>query len=147
MILCGDVPLIQAQTLKTLVRIHLAEKSEITVLAVELADPTGYGRIVLDADGGLQAIVEEADASVAQKRIRLINTGIFCVQKEFLAEAVLQIKSDNAQGEMYLTDIVEIAYVGQKPMGVVTGNDPVEITGINTIEELKSVEFAMKNRS
>lgn len=147
MILCGDVPLIQAQTLKTLLRSHLAKKWDITVLAVELADPTGYGRIVLDAAGGLQAIVEESDASLAQKRIRLINTGIFCVKKEFLAEAVPQIKSDNAQGEIYLTDIIEIAYVGQKLMGVVTGDDPVEVTGVNTIEELKSVEFAMKKRS
>ena len=146
-ILCGDVPLIRAQTIKALVRSHLDEQRDITVLAVELGDPTGYGRIVLDADGDLQAIVEESDASAAQKRIGLINTGIFCVKKEFLAEALPQIKSDNAQKEMYLTDIIEIAYVAQKQMGVVIGKDHVEVTGINTVEELKSVEVAMKNRS
>ena len=145
-ILCGDVPLIQAHTIKELVRSHLAGKRDVSVLAVELANPTGYGRILLNADGGLQAIVEESDASEAQKRIRLINTGIFCIKKDFLLEAIPQIKSDNAQGEIYLTDIIEIAYAEQKHMGVVTGDDPEEVTGINTIQELKKVEFAMKNR-
>lgn len=146
-ILCGDVPLIQASTIQALIQSHLSEKRDITVLTVELTDPTGYGRVVLSAEKDLQAIVEESDASAAQKRIGLINTGIFCVKKQFLAEALPQIKSDNAQGEIYLTDIIEIAYVDQKPIGVVTGNDPVEVTGVNTIEELKTVELAMKNRS
>jgi UDP-N-acetylglucosamine diphosphorylase/glucosamine-1-phosphate N-acetyltransferase len=145
-ILCGDVPLIEARTITALIGSHSAEKRDITVLAVELEDPTGYGRILLNADGRVQAIVEESDASIEQKRIRLINTGIFCVKKEFLSEAVPQIKSDNVQGEIYLTDIIEIAYGGQKHIGVVIGNNPVELTGINTIDELKSVEFAMKNR-
>ncbi|MBT8331818.1 MAG: NTP transferase domain-containing protein [Deltaproteobacteria bacterium] len=145
-ILCGDVPLIQARTIEALIGSHLAEKRDISVLAVELADPTGYGRMVLDADGNLQAIVEESDASVEQKRIRRINTGIFCVGKQFLSEALPKIKSDNAQGEIYLTDIIEIAYIDQKLMGVVTGDDPAEVTGINTIDELKNIERAMKNR-
>lgn len=145
-ILCGDVPLIQARTIEALIGSHLTEKRDISVLAVELADPTGYGRMVLDADGNLQAIVEESDASVEQKRIRRINTGIFCVRKQFLSEALPKIKSDNAQGEIYLTDIIEIAYIDQKLMGVVTGDDPAEVTGINTIDELKNIERAMKNR-
>lgn len=145
-ILCGDVPLIQARTIEALIGSHLTDKRDISVLAVELADPTGYGRMVLDADGNLQAIVEESDASVEQKRIRRINTGIFCVRKQFLSEALPKIKSDNAQGEIYLTDIIEIAYIDQKLMGVVTGDDPAEVTGINTIDELKNIERAMKNR-
>ena len=145
-ILCGDVPLIKAQTIEALIGSHLAERRDISVLAVELANPTGYGRILLDIDGRVQAIVEEADASAQQKRIRLINTGIFCVKKEFLAEALPQIKSNNAQGEIYLTDIIEIAYCNRKHIGAVTGDNPIEVTGINTVEELKSVEKAMKNR-
>ena len=145
-ILCGDVPLIKAQTIEALIGSHLAERRDISVLAVELANPTGYGRMLLDVDGRVQAIVEEADASAEQKRIRLINTGIFCVKKEFLAEALPQIKSNNAQGEIYLTDIIEIAYRNQKHIGAVTGDSPIEVTGINTVEELKSVEKAMKNR-
>ncbi|MGD8343551.1 MAG: NTP transferase domain-containing protein [Desulfobacterales bacterium] len=145
-ILCGDVPLIQARTVEALIGSHLAENRDVSVLAVDLADPTGYGRILLNLDGRVQAIVEEADASAEQKRIKLINTGIFCVKKEFLAEALPQIKSNNAQGEIYLTDIIGIAYRNRKLIGAVTGDNPIEVTGINTIDELKSVEQAMKNR-
>ena len=145
-ILCGDVPLIQANTINALIESHLAENRDISVLAVELADPTGYGRILLDVDGRVQAIVEEADADAERKRIRLINTGIFCVKKDFLAEALPQIKSNNAQGEIYLTDIIEIAYHNRKHIGAVTGDNHIEVTGINTIDELKSVEQAMKKR-
>jgi UDP-N-acetylglucosamine diphosphorylase/glucosamine-1-phosphate N-acetyltransferase len=145
-ILCGDVPLIQAHTIEALIGSHLAENRDISVLAVELANPTGYGRILLDVNGRVQAIVEEADASTEQKRIRLINTGIFCVKKEFLAGALPQIKSDNAQSEIYLTDIIKIAYLNGKNIGAVTADNPTEVTGINTIEELKGVEQVMKNR-
>ncbi|MGD2099326.1 MAG: NTP transferase domain-containing protein [Desulfobacterales bacterium] len=145
-ILCGDVPLIQARTIEALIESHLAANRDISVLAVELPNPTGYGRILLDGEGRVQAIVEEADASAEQKRIRLINTGIFCIKKEFLADALPQIKSNNAQSELYLTDIIGIAYRNRKHIGAVTGDDPVEVTGINTIEELKSVEQAMQNR-
>ena len=145
-ILCGDVPLIQARTVEALIGSHLAENRDVSVLAVDLADPTGYGRILLNLDGRVQAIVEEADASAEQKRIKLINTGIFCVKKDFLLRAVPQIRSDNAQGEIYLTDIVEIAYQEKKHIGATIGGQHLEVTGINTIEELKRVERAMKKR-
>ena len=144
-ILCGDVPLIKADTLSALIKSHTDEKRDISVLAVELADPTGYGRILLDESRRVQAIVEESDTTAQQKRIRLINTGIFCVKKDFLLQAVPRIKSDNAQGEIYFTDIVEIAYNEKKHTGVTVGGNHLEVTGINTIEELKKVERAMKN--
>ena len=144
-ILCGDVPLIKADTVNALVKSHLDEKRDISVLAVELEDPTGYGRILLDKNRQVQAIVEESDATVEQKRIRLINTGIFCVKKSFLLRAVPQIKPENAQGEIYFTDIMEIAYSENKIIGVSVGGNPLEVTGINTIQELKKVEQAMKN--
>ncbi|MGD9281611.1 MAG: sugar phosphate nucleotidyltransferase, partial [Desulfobacterales bacterium] len=144
-ILCGDVPLIKADTVKALVKSHANEKRDISVLAIELEDPTGYGRILLDEEKRVQGIVEESDATSRQKRIRLINTGIFCVKKDFLLRAVPQIKSDNAQGELYFTDIVEIAYNENMHIGVTVGGRHLEVTGINTIEELKKVERAMKN--
>ena len=144
-ILCGDVPLIKADTVNALVKSHLDEKRDISVLAVELEDPAGYGRILLDESRQVQAIVEESDATAEQKRIRLINTGIFCVKKSFLLRAVPQIKPDNAQGEIYFTDIMEIAYSENRIIGVSVGGNPLEVTGINTIEELKKVERAMKN--
>jgi UDP-N-acetylglucosamine diphosphorylase/glucosamine-1-phosphate N-acetyltransferase len=144
-ILCGDVPLIKPGTLSGLLKSHSDKKRDLSVLAVRLADPTGYGRILLDENGRVQGIVEESDATSQQKRIRLINTGIFCVKKEFLLGAVPQIKSDNAQGEIYFTDIVEIAYKEKRHIGVTIGGQLLEVTGINTIEELKKVERAMKN--
>ena len=143
-ILCGDVPLIKPGTLSGLLKSHSDKKRDLSVLAVRLADPTGYGRILLDENGRVQGIVEESDATAQQKRIRLINTGIFCVKKQFLLGAVPQIKSDNAQGEIYFTDIVEIAYKEKKHIGVTIGGQLLEVTGINTIEELKKVERAMK---
>ena len=143
-ILCGDVPLIKTDTLRALIKSHADEKRDISVLAVELEDPTGYGRILLDENRRVQGIVEESDASSQQKRIRLINTGIFCVKKDFLSLAVPQIKSDNAQSEIYFTDIVKIAYNQKRHIGVTVGGDPFEVTGINTIEELKKVECVMK---
>ena len=145
-ILCGDVPLVKADTVSALIKSHAAENRDISVLAVELEDPTGYGRILLDDKSRVQAIVEESDATPEQKRIRLINTGIFCVKKDFLLQSVPQIKSDNAQGEIYFTDIVEIAHAGKKHMGVTVADNPFEVTGINTIQELKSVESAIKNQ-
>ena len=145
-ILCGDVPLIKADTIKALIKSHAAEKRDISVLAVELEDPTGYGRILLDTKGRVQAIVEESDATLEQKRIRLINTGIFCVKKDLLFQAVPQIKSDNAQAEIYFTDIVEIAYAEKKHIGVTVGDNHLEVTGINTIQELKSVETVLKSQ-
>jgi UDP-N-acetylglucosamine diphosphorylase/glucosamine-1-phosphate N-acetyltransferase len=144
-ILCGDVPMIKADTVNTLIKSHADEKRAISVLAVELEDPTGYGRILLDENRRVQTIVEESDTTAEQKRIRLINTGIFCVKKDFLLWAVPRIKSDNAQGEIYFTDIVEIAYNEKKHIGVIVGGNHLEVTGINTIQELKKVERAMKN--
>ena len=144
-ILCGDVPLIKADTVKALIKSHAAEQRDLSVLAVELEDATGYGRILLDENGRVKAIVEESDATAVQKRIRLINTGIFCVRKDFLLQTVPRIKSDNAQGEIYFTDIVQIAYSEKNHIGVTIGGDHLEVTGINTIQELEKVEQAMKN--
>ena len=145
-ILCGDVPLIKADTVMHLVKSHTDEKRDVSVLAVALDDPTGYGRILLDENSRVQAIVEESDATAEQKGITLINSGIFCVKKEFLLWAVPAIKSDNVQGEIYLTDIVEIAYAGEKHIGVTVGSNNFEVTGINTVQELKRVERVMKNQ-
>jgi UDP-N-acetylglucosamine diphosphorylase/glucosamine-1-phosphate N-acetyltransferase len=144
-ILCGDVPLIKPGTVNALIKSHTNEKRDISVLALELEDPTGYGRILLDENRRVQGIVEESDATSRQKRIRLINTGIFCVKKDFLLRALPRIKSDNAQGEIYFTDIVEIAYNENMHIGAAVGGGHLEVTGINTLEELKKVERAMKN--
>ena len=83
-ILCGDVPLVTLKTLNDFVADHLRRRSEVSVMAVRTEDPTGYGRIIVNADRRVTGIVEEADASPQQKKIDVINTGIYCVEKKFL---------------------------------------------------------------
>jgi UDP-N-acetylglucosamine diphosphorylase/glucosamine-1-phosphate N-acetyltransferase len=145
-ILCGDVPLITPETVAGLVNDHINERRVVSILAVKFKNPTGYGRIVMDENNHVQAIVEEADATATQRRIKLINTGIFCVKREFLLYAVPKIGTDNMQGEMYITDIVKIACSENKKVGVLVGTDSLEVTGINTIQELKRVATLMKRR-
>jgi bifunctional N-acetylglucosamine-1-phosphate-uridyltransferase/glucosamine-1-phosphate-acetyltransferase GlmU-like protein len=109
-----------------------------------LENPTGYGRILYDADRNVTAIVEEADAQDDQKRINVINAGTYCVKRIFLADALKQLRPDNAQGEFYLTDIIGIGYRAKKKIGVVVGDNPTEVLGVNTREDLDQVEAIMK---
>jgi UDP-N-acetylglucosamine diphosphorylase/glucosamine-1-phosphate N-acetyltransferase len=145
-ILCGDVPLIQSETIIDLVKGHLDNTRDISLLAVELDDPHGYGRVVLDEDLGVTGIIEEADATEEQKAINLINTGIYCIRKRFLLEALPKIKSNNAQGEFYLTDVMGIGYRDKKKIGVQIGTDCQQILGINTCQDLELVDEIMKKR-
>ena len=145
-ILCGDVPLIQSETIIGLVEDHLKNTRDISLLAVELDDPYGYGRVLLDKDLGVTGIIEEADATEEQKAINLINTGIYCIRKRFLLEALPKIRSDNAQGELYLTDVMGIGYRDKKKIGVQIGTDCQQILGINTCQDLELVNGIMKKR-
>ena len=146
-ILCGDVPLIQSETILNLVEDHLDNTRDISLLAVELDNPHGYGRVVLDKNRAVTAIIEEADATAAQRAINLINTGIYCIKKQFLLEALPKIKSDNAQGELYLTDVMEIGYRDKRKIGVQIGTDYQQILGVNTCQDLELVEEIMKQRA
>ena len=145
-ILCGDVPLIQAETLNGLVKDHLNDKRDISLLAVELDNPFGYGRVLLDENQLICEIVEESDATAEQKAINLINAGIYCIKKGFLVEALPKIRSDNAQGELYLTDIMAIGYREKKKMGVRIASDYQQILGVNTCRDLELVDEIMKKR-
>ena len=146
-ILCGDVPLIQSETILNLVEDHLDNTRDISLLAVELDNPHGYGRVVLDKNRAVTAIIEEADATAAQRAVNLINSGIYCIKKQFLLEALPKIKSDNAQGELYLTDVVEIGYRDKRKIGVQIGTDYQQILGVNTCQDLELVEEIMKQRA
>ncbi len=140
MVLCGDVPLIQERTLKELFDGHLQSKSQVTVLATDLENPTGYGRIVLDENNQLLCIREEADASDSEKKIKKVNTGIYCFDKDLLESAINEIKPDNNQAEYYLTDVIEIAQKKQRKIGVVTMADSRQVVGVNTLEDLENAE-------
>lgn len=146
-ILCGDVPLIRPDTIAEIIDTHRNERNDVTLFVVAVDNPTGYGRVILDAGHQLTGIVEEADATAAQKKINIINTGIYVVTRHFLSAALPQLRADNAQKEIYLTDIIAIGHRSQRRMGVVTGRDPDEIIGINSPVELQRVENMMKNRS
>jgi len=139
-ILCGDVPLLTPATVKGLLSRHVQSGSDITVLAVQLSDPTGYGRVLLDGHANLQGIVEEADADERQKKINLINSGICCVRKAILEDVLGRVQSDNAQQEFYLTDIIGIGRRRGLRLGVEVGKNAQEVMGINTLAELKRAE-------
>ncbi len=146
LILCGDVPLLSSETLSFLIAQHRKENRDASVLAVSVDNPTGYGRILIDPDGQLTGIVEEADASAEQKGINLINSGIYCIKREFLVNNLSRIESNNAQNEFYLTDVIKIGYAQKRSIGVVIGNSQEEIIGINSPNELMQAERILKSR-
>ena len=145
-ILCGDVPLIESATIQRLVEDHLASERDISVLAVELENPYGYGRILLDENRRFCGIVEEADATGRQKQVKLINSGIYCVGKDLLMSALSDIGCDNAQGELYLTDIIAVGYRKKRTMGVFIDADSRQVLGVNTLQDLETVDAIMENR-
>ena len=145
-VLCGDVPLIQPETITDLVEDHLKSARDISLLAVELENPYGYGRVEHDAKNQVCGIIEEADASNEQKQIKLINAGIYCINKQFLIDALPKIESNNAQGELYLTDIMGIGYRENKEMGVRVASDHLQILGVNNCQDLEAVDAIMKKR-
>ena len=145
-ILCGDVPLIQPETIAGLIKDHKDDDRDISLLAVELDNPFGYGRVLVNENNSLAGIIEEADASAEQKKITLINTGVYCINRDFLLEALPKIGCDNAQGELYLTDVIGIGYRENRKMGVRVSGDYQQILGVNTIQDLELVGGIMEKR-
>jgi UDP-N-acetylglucosamine diphosphorylase/glucosamine-1-phosphate N-acetyltransferase len=144
LILCGDVPMLSHSTIRALLEVHILEKSVVTVLTTLLDDPSGYGRVIKEGDKGeISRIVEEKDASPAEKKIREINTGIYCVESNFLFRAVDDIGNENIQKEYYLTDIVGIAWKkGFKTRSFITANS-YEVMGINSPDDLMKASKRM----
>ncbi|HKL01892.1 MAG TPA: NTP transferase domain-containing protein [Desulfotignum sp.] len=140
LVLCGDVPLIQPKNLADLILVHRSNGAVVTVLATDLENPFGYGRIIQDAQGNMVAIREEADASASEKKIRRINTGIYCFDRSFLARAVEQLRPDNRQGEYYLTDVVDIGVKNKEKIAVTVLADHRQVLGINTLDELEKAQ-------
>lgn len=131
-ILCGDAPLITSETLKEFIKAHRENGSSLTVMSAIFDNPTNYGRIVRNQDGGLKAIVEEKDAKIEEKAIKEINAGIYCLDWKKISPAFLNLECNNAQGEYYLTDIVAWGVKnGLKTQAFVLKNNE-EIFGINS---------------
>jgi bifunctional UDP-N-acetylglucosamine pyrophosphorylase/glucosamine-1-phosphate N-acetyltransferase len=146
LVLYGDVPLLQLTTAQALWQTHRCEQATVTVLTAYLDDPTGYGRIVRDAQGRMVRIVEEHDASAAERAIREINSGIYCLSAPFLFPALQRIGRDNAQGEQYLTDVVAVAVQEQRTVAHLVAQDAQEIIGINTRVDLAHQEAILRRR-
>ena len=143
-ILCGDVPLLSANTIHKLIQEHITKENDITVLAVELDQPTGYGRMIVGENDQLTKIVEEKDATPREKEVTMINSGIYCVQKEYLSGALKKITPDNAQHEYYLTDIIAIGNREKRKIGLMKGDNPNEVVGVNSLQDLLEAENLMK---
>jgi bifunctional UDP-N-acetylglucosamine pyrophosphorylase/glucosamine-1-phosphate N-acetyltransferase len=137
LVLYGDVPLTTAATLKRLLQ---AGKDGLAILTVNLEDPTGYGRIVRDAAGQVQRIVEQKDASADEKAIGEINTGIMAVPTARLGAWLSSLKNDNAQGEYYLTDIVGLAVAEGLPVSTAQPEGEWEVLGVNSKVQLAELE-------
>ena len=143
LVLYGDVPLIAADTLRRL----LAAPGRLAVLAAEPADPTGYGRIVRDAEGRVAAIVEHKDADADQRRIRLVNTGVIAAEATALRRWLEALRNDNTQGEYYLTDVFAQAADEFAAAEIVLVADPIETEGANDPWQLAQLERAFQLRA
>ena len=145
-ILSGDVPLIQERTLSAMLATHREHGAAVTLMTALLDMPTGYGRIVRDANGEVTGIVEEKDATAAQRQIREVNAGIYIAAPQFLFAALQEVKSDNRQAEYYLPDVAAIGLREGKKIATFRVDEPGEMMGINTREELARMEKTLQER-
>jgi bifunctional UDP-N-acetylglucosamine pyrophosphorylase/glucosamine-1-phosphate N-acetyltransferase len=146
LIVCGDVPLLRAETLQALLDEHHGAGNAATVLTAILPDPTGYGRMVRDASGAVTAIVEHRDATEEQRAIAEINSGIYAFDGALLRSALGRLKTDNSQGEEYLTDTLEILRGDGHRVGALPADDHHEIHGINDRVQLANLRRLLNDR-
>ncbi len=146
MILCGDSPLLQPGHLQQMLEAHRKSAARLTILTTVLDDPSNYGRIISDAAGSVQAVVEEKDASPEQRAIQEINGGIYIGEAAFLFDALSRVTTDNAQQEMYLTDIVAIAVSDGLAVHKYEHPTPSHVLGVNSKVELALAHAEIRAR-
>jgi len=142
-ILNGDVPLIQYSTIKEIYDYYVENESNFLITSINLKNPSGNGRIIIDSDNNFKEIVEEKDCNVEQKLITLVNCGIYICNSDVLTQYIPLIKSNNSQGEYYLTDLVKIYRnaTNQKiDLFILSAEKEIEIYNINTKEQLEYLE-------
>ena len=143
----GDVPLLEADTLRELVAVHRVDGNAVTVLTAHLDDPAGYGRILRAEDGTVTAIVEHKDADDAQRAVTEINSGIYAFDAAVLRDALAKVTSDNAQGEMYLTDVLGLARAGGGRVAAVVTGDFWQVEGANDRVQLAALNAEHNRRN
>ena len=146
LILCGDTPLITSETLKKFVEFHNSNNSDLTVMSTIFENPTNYGRIIREQDGSLKCIVEEKDATPEQKAVKEVNAGIYILDWAKIAPAFSQLTSNNAQGEYYLTDIIEWGKKKNLRVNAFILENSDEIYGINSRKNLAEATRIMNTR-
>ncbi len=149
LILSGDVPLLTAGTASRFIQEHRSKKTVASVLSVLLPDPTGYGRIIRTKTGNLERIVEQKDSTPEEQTINEINSGIYVFDANVLFNVLKRIDRKNAQGEYYLTDTFKliIEQFGPDAVAVVSTNDPIEVSGVNTKDQLAALEAEFERRN
>ncbi|HLB00395.1 MAG TPA: NTP transferase domain-containing protein [Bacteroidota bacterium] len=146
LVLSGDVPLLTEKTVRALLGYHRATGAVATILTAEVAEPTGYGRIVRNRDESVMRIAEEKDASAQEKKITEINSGIYVFSNKELFEALGEITPENTQKEYYLPDVFGIFRRKGLLVSAVKCLDPAEVAGINDLSQLESARVVMQGR-
>ncbi|MBL4954209.1 bifunctional UDP-N-acetylglucosamine diphosphorylase/glucosamine-1-phosphate N-acetyltransferase GlmU [Neobacillus sp. YIM B02564] len=145
-VVCGDTPLMKAETMEALFKHHEDTNAKATILTARIADPTGYGRIVRNDHGLVEKIVEHKDATEAERTINEINTGTYCFDNITLFDALKHVSNDNVQGEYYLPDVIEILKNQGEVVSAYQTNDLDETLGVNDRVALAEAERIMRSR-
>jgi len=145
-VLPGDTPLLRPGTLAKLVRTHRANDDAATLLTAVLDDPTGYGRVVRGRDDAVARVVEHGDATEEQLAVQEVNTSMYCFKRSVLAPSLRRLSPSNAQGEYYLTDVVEVLYEAGHRVGSVVVEDTMEVAGVNDRAQLAVAEAELRDR-
>ena len=143
----GDTPLLRPATLASLVRTHRAADAAATLLTAEVADPAGYGRVLHAKDDRVRRVVEDVEADSDVAEMTEVNTSIYCFRRSVLAPALRRISPDNAKGEYYLTDIVEVLYDAGYNVVALPALDPMEAAGVNDRAQLAVAEAELRDRT
>jgi len=146
LVLCGDTPLLTINTLQELVDKQQNTEAAVSILTTEVNDPAGYGRIVRGERGNVAKIVEDKDATLEEKQITEVNTGTYCFDSQLLFAALDEIDADNAQGEYYLTDVIEVLKNQGEQVTAVVTDDQAETLGVNTRVHLAKAEKILRKR-
>lgn len=144
LVLYGDTPLLEPETIKDLVEAKRNQGAVAAILTTQLNDPSGYGRIIRNSQGGISGIVEDKDASPEQKGIKEVNTGVYCFEIQSLLNALKLLSPRNAQGEYYLTDVFKIFVEQDLPVAGVLTQQAEQVMGPNDRVQLSSTENFLK---
>ncbi|WP_172257545.1 bifunctional UDP-N-acetylglucosamine diphosphorylase/glucosamine-1-phosphate N-acetyltransferase GlmU [Saccharibacillus deserti] len=145
-LICGDTPLVRAETIEAMIALHEGEGAAATILTAVPEDPTGLGRIIRGEDGGVLRIVEQKDCSPEEDAVKEINTGTYCFDNRKLFEALAKVTNENAQGEYYITDVIGILQGEGEKIAAYATQDLTESIGVNDRVVLSQAEAAMRER-